>query len=266
MRRHDSISTAVPVDPGAACVLVLDFDGTVCLGDGPVWAYADAAFNRIEDAHTRQHLRERLTDFLTSGADVARYQDGYFAVQGLASSYLDADALDLAYAESRDLLATATDRDVHAPDGLHGFLSSFDNVARVLFTNAPRSGVVETLTALGLTDVIDAVIANAGKPAGYRDALPRLLGGRQPSHLLSVGDVYDNDIAIPLEFGCATAFINRFGHVPGPSHLHAPTFEEMYDDIDTWARDPSAFIQAFAPQDTPQTTSHTPTAPAKDQS
>lgn len=248
------------VDPAAASVLVLDFDGTVCLGDGPVWAYANAAFGRIDDVRATQQMRERLTDFLCSGADAAAYQDGYFAVADLAAVHLDADSLDAAYAESRQVLATAPG-DVRAPEGLHHFLGAFDNVARVLVTNAPYDGVTETLATLGLTDLIDAVFADAKKPAGLRGLLPQLLAGRPASHLLSVGDVYDNDIAIPLENGCATAFINRFGHTPGPSHLHGATFEEMYDGILTWAHDPEKFLQSFpAPSTHPSAT-----ASAKDQ-
>ncbi len=249
------------VDPAAASVIVLDFDGTVCLGDGPVWAYANAAFGRIDDVRATHQMRERLTDFLASGADAAEYKDGYFAVADLAAVHLDANALDAAYAESRHALATSP-VDVHAPAGLHDFLDAFDNVARVLVTNAPYDGVAETLAALGLARHIDAVIADAKKPAGFRALLPRLLGSRPTSHLLSVGDVYDNDIAIPLGAGCATAFINRFGHTPGPSHLNGATFEQMYDDILTWAHDPEKFLRSF-----PASQAHpSATAPAKDQS
>ncbi|PRZ40543.1 FMN phosphatase YigB (HAD superfamily) [Antricoccus suffuscus] len=265
MQNSNSPDGLAAVDPAAASVLVLDFDGTVCLGDGPVWAYANAAFGRINDVRATHQMRERLTTFLSAGARAAAYKDGYFAVADLAAAHLDADALDAAYAESRQALATLPG-DVRAPEGLHDFLDQFDNVARVLVTNAPYDGVTETLATLGLTDVIDAIIADAKKPAGFRDLLPRLRDGRPASHLLSVGDVYDNDIAIPLESGCATAFINRFGHNPGPSHLHGARFEEMYDGIHAWARDPEQFLRS-RPLPTPYARQPHPsaTAPAKDQ-
>ena len=108
-------------------MLVLDFDGTVCLGDGPVWSYAEAAIAAMpsERAGADEMLREALAQFLTGTADAqARgpYLDGYAAVASLASTHLDAAGLTDAYHASRAALARG-EVEVTAAAGLADLLT-----------------------------------------------------------------------------------------------------------------------------------------------
>lgn len=223
-------------------LLILDFDGTVCIGDGPVWAYADAAMSRMQGPDAAV-VRARLAEFLGGGPDAPRYKDGYAAVAELTAGSLDAAALQDAYRESRTALATGLGSGVAAPAGLHEFLTDIGPVAgRVLVTNAPPDGVKETLSTLGLTDVIDDIHANSGKPGAFPELLTALAGDRDPALVMSVGDVYDNDIAPAYEFGAATAYIDRWDHRTGPAHLRAATLPPLYPAIAAWAADPLDFL------------------------
>lgn len=231
-------------------LLVLDFDGTVCVGDAPVWAYAEAVIAGILDRDDSAgsgldaDLRARLGAFLDGEPGSPAYADGYAAVAELSAGHADEELLQRAYQRSRRELAGGR-LDVSAPEGLADFLDGLAGTAeRVLVTNAPLDGVMETLESLGLAGCLDRVHAEARKPAGWADLLPRLLDGRDPRALLSVGDIWGNDLAAPLAAGCATALIDRFGHHAGPAHLVAPSFPELYPGIAAWAEAPFAFALA----------------------
>lgn len=233
-------------------LLILDFDGTVCIGDGPVWAYANAVLTRISDADRAQTVRARLAEFLSGTSDAPRYADGYAAVAELTAGAVDPDSRQAAYRESRTALATGLASGVAAPDGLHEFLTGIGMSAdRVLVTNAPPDGVKETLSVLGLTDVIDEIHPNANKPAGFVELLAGLAAGRDPAMMMSVGDLYDNDIAPPYAFGCATAYIDRWDHRTGPAHLHAASLPPLYSAIADWAANPVDFRTTHAPTHAP---------------
>ena len=247
-------------------VLLLDFDGTVCVGDGPVRAYADAVVTAVLDAATTDahsaagrsfsdDLRQGLEAYLDSAAVAAVSDasgeeppvDGYAAVAALAARHATPAQLDAAYTASREALATSG-LEVAAPDGLVALLDELGpHVQRVLVTNAPARGVHETLARLGLADVLDDVVTEAAKPAGWDRILPAYLAGRPPQAVLAVGDVWRNDVEPPLAAGCATALIDRFGHRPGPAHAAARTFEELYPAIREWAADPAGFVARHAP-------------------
>jgi FMN phosphatase YigB (HAD superfamily) len=237
-------------------VLVLDFDGTVCTGDAPVWAYAEAVIAGIlDDATTAGRdgvasedldadIRARLGAFLDGEPGSPAYIDGYAAVAALAAGRASSEQLQLAYATSRRALADGS-IPVSTPVGLAELLSDLGRtVDRVLVTNAPADGIRETLAALGIDALIDRVITDAGKPAGWDALLPELIGERQPSAVLAVGDIWGNDLQAPLQAGCATALIDRFGHRAGPANVTAATFEELYPQIRAWARDPQAFVDS----------------------
>lgn len=227
---------------GECRVLVLDFDGTVCIGDGPVWAYADAVLEHIADDRLAHDIRGHLADFLSGDPHSPRYKDGYSAVAALTSAAVTADVRSAAYRESRSGLATGTTTGVSAPDGLHAFLAGLgDSTYRVLATNAPLDGVKETISSLGLNDVIDRIHPESNKPGGFTGLLSHLADGRDPTMLMSVGDVYENDIAPALDFGCATAYIDRWDQHTGPAHLRARRFADLYPGISDWARDPATF-------------------------
>jgi FMN phosphatase YigB (HAD superfamily) len=229
-------------------VLVLDFDGTVCIGDGPVWAYAEAVIadvlDRSGDAGVDDGIRARLGAFLDGEPGSPAYADGYAAVAELAAGHADAAMLERAYQRSRRELAGGT-LDVAAPAGLDAFLDTLaGRVHRVLVTNAPLAGVAETLAGLGLDGVVDEIRADAGKPTGWGALLPTVLDGRDPARLMSVGDIWANDLAAPLAAGCAVALVDRFGHRAGPAHLIASSFPELMPGIAEWADDPDGFVAA----------------------
>ncbi|MEQ4518164.1 hydrolase [Pseudarthrobacter sp. B907] len=221
-------------------LLVLDFDGTVCLGDGPVHAYADAAARRLP-ARTSAPLLTTLQRFLNSAPGSRAYPDGYAAVADLFGAYLPQDQLSAAFTESRQRLA-AGEVAITAPPGLARFLDGLTGRAlRVLVTNAPHVGVLESLRTLGLQDHVDVVRADASKPHGFATLLPLMLRHRAPRRLLSVGDIWENDLRLPLEAGCATAYIDRFNHQSGPSTLRGPDFPALYPAIQAWADNPDGF-------------------------
>ena len=231
-------------------VLVLDFDGTVCLGDGPVWAYAEAI---------RPHLDERLAGQVTDGLlayledhpGAGTYADGYGAIAALAGPHVPRAVLDAAYAASRAALADGR-LDIHAPEGLVELLDRLRPAVRtVVVTNAPSTGLAEALDALGLAGSLDRVIPSAGKPAGLPAVLDDLLDGADPATLMSVGDIWLNDIRPALELGCATAFIDRSGRDLRPAHARGRTIQDLYPALEAWARSPRDFADATAPTNTP---------------
>ena len=227
-------------------VLVLDFDGTVSIGDAPVWAYADAVLAMI-DGDSGEQIRGGLKAFLDGDPASPSYIDGYAAVAALSADAVSGEHRDAAYAASRRALAQGM-LDVTAPEDLASFLHELGTTTRrVLVTNAPGEGVVETLEALGLAGELDQVITRAGKPDGWAGILPSLLGGRPAENLMAVGDIWSNDLAAPAAAGCATALIDRFGRESAPADLVGDKFESLYDGIRTWAADPAAFRREHAP-------------------
>lgn len=215
-------------------LLLLDFDGTVCVGDGPVWAYAEAVLGDIADTTGEgDEIRQKLGAFLDGQA--GDYIDGYAAVAQLAGTHASAETLQRAYRASRRALADGI-LDVHAPKGLAELLADLAPATeRILVTNAPVDGVAETLERIGLAQHIDRIVSDAGKPAGWSTLLPELLHGRDPARCMAVGDIWTNDLEPPHDAGCATALIDRFGRGAGAPGLVAPTFEQLYDGIRAWA-------------------------------
>lgn len=228
-------------------ILVLDFDGTVCLGDGLIWSYAHGVLEHVE-GKVAQDLSAALHAYLDGQADAGDYADGYDALADLARPYVPVSVLDQAYARSRHALED-TDVEIHAPDGLAELLDDLTpGVHRVVVTNAPDTGLSTALHRLGLDGRIDEVVASAGKPAGSRDVLARLLGGAAPAALMSVGDMWRNDIAPALEIGAATAFVDRLGRDPRPAHVRARRIAQLYPAIREWAAAPAAFTAAHQPE------------------
>ena len=216
--------------------LVLDFDGTVCVGDAPVRRYADEVLRRV-GPELAGKLAEELRHHLAGGTT---YADGYVAVAQIAGPYVASEVLHTAYQASRGALAGRA-LDIATPAGLPGFLHSLDGRARrVLVTNAPATGIAESLDVLALTDVIDEVHTNAGKPGGFHTLLPELLRGGPPASLLSVGDIWVNDIAPPLRAGCATAYVSHTPHDGRPAHLRAEHLPDLYAAIAAWVDDPAS--------------------------
>ncbi|GAA4680617.1 HAD family hydrolase [Frondihabitans cladoniiphilus] len=232
-------------------LLVLDFDGTICLGDGPVYSYArrlDEALAARDPEHPAGLVETTLRRFL--GEDVEADEmlvqaletvigspDGYAAAARLAHSRGITNAeLSAAYQGSRDELATGS-IPTWAPPGLPSFLQSLpDDVLRVLVTNAPEAGIVQQLAHLGLAGLFGELVTSAGKPAGMPTILERLRAdhGVAADHLLSVGDIWMNDLEPAHRQGSATALIERLPAPEAVPDFRAPTFEDLYEPIGAW--------------------------------
>ena len=229
-------------------ILVLDFDGTICIGDAPVWSYAEAVLdaisrnNRGEDGLLRRKIRSRLAAFLDGVPTSTPYSDGYDAVAQLTAAHATPRQLRQAYAASRVALA-AGELSIMAPPGLAEFLTDVHrSVVTILVTNAPDVGVRESLSTLALDDAIDRVVTDAHKPDGWEKLLPGMIDARSPEDVMVVGDIWTNDIAVPLRLGCSTALIDRFRQNPGPAHAVADNLPSLYPGIRQWALDPSGFV------------------------
>jgi FMN phosphatase YigB (HAD superfamily) len=225
-------------------VLVLDFDGTVCLGDAPVLKYADAILLRVPEGE-RSAAAERMASGLRGyfagerQPDLVDAPDGYYAVARLAAELgVSVEDRNAAYTESRTAVHAGL-VPIFAPPGLRELLVGIRSQVRVvLVTNAPEHGVETLLSALGLQDLFDEVHGDAGKPAGMGPILDRLLqaaaiAGR-PERLLSVGDIWANDLEPAAVRGCRTAFIDRYGSGGDAADFRAATLVELYPAITRW--------------------------------
>lgn len=231
-------------------ILVLDFDGTVCVGDQPVLAYGHQLARQLhDDPRTADvDIEATLRDFLTSPkgsepAVLADAVDGYAAAQTLGRRHgLTAEQIHRAFQQSRRMLDDGL-LETSTPKGLPQFLADLPaTVHRVLVTNAPLDGVASQLEKLGVAPVIDHIVTDAHKPAGSPAILTGLLAeaglAERPESLLSVGDVWTNDLAPALALGCRTAFIDRRRTGVGTPSARGETFEELYAFISSWAATP----------------------------
>ncbi|GAA1588882.1 HAD family hydrolase [Leucobacter aridicollis] len=204
--------------------MIFDFDGTVSLGDGPVLAYAQAVADGSGSDEFLPAVREHMA--LADGA----YIDGYDLVRGVALEWgIAASALAQAYLASRELLATPA-APVAAPAGLAEFLERAP-AERILLTNAPEIRIEAALDALGLRGAFDAVITSAGKPAGISDLLDRLGPERR---VLSVGDVWQNDLAPVHARGHATALVGSHAQPDARPDYAGPTVTELLPALRAW--------------------------------
>ena len=227
-------------------VLVLDFDGTVCLGDAPVYEYAAAIVRRLPENERpagEERLHGALAEYFagTRDPDLAAAPDGYYAVAALAEQLGVSDAdRNAAYLESRTAVH-AGEVPIFAPPGLRELLEAArEHVSVALVTNAPEQGAESLLRILGLDGVFDRVHGDARKPAGMAPILDTLLQDAgltaTPERLLSVGDIWANDLEPAAARGCATALIDRYGSASGTPTHRAATIVELYPAILAWAR------------------------------
>ena len=228
-------------------VLVLDLDGTLALGDTPVLGYARAIESLAPQADGLTAAVEAFLADPDSDERLRSAQDGYQAVAALCETHgVDTELRNRAYALSRGAL----DRDlgdVQAPRGLVDALGALD-AHLVLVTNSPRAGLDTLLAHLGVVELVQEVHTDAGKPDGMGPLLAAVLRQHgltaEPAHLMSVGDIWVNDLAPALELGCATAYVDTFHRQQGPAHVRARTLPELYPALRDWARDPVQFVSA----------------------
>jgi len=232
------------------CVLIFDFDGTVSLGDEPVIAFAR---HLDEESGSASGLITRtISRFLTADGRIGAALDGltdadpvylalhvvdgsvdgYYAAQRLAGLLgVASDRIDAAYEASRADLADGL-ISTRAPEGFGSFLAAFPASAhRVLVSNSPANGLTEQIDKLGLTRSFDEIDTSANKPSGLPAIAERILAERDvpPSRLVSVGDVWVNDLAPVAPLGALTALIDRMPVPDGAEPtVRAPHIEELY--------------------------------------
>ncbi|MDO5492861.1 MAG: HAD family hydrolase [Nesterenkonia sp.] len=237
----------------AARLMIFDFDGTLCLGDDPVLAYADRvdallAARGVEGPDVARTAAEAMRSGdldvprLRTAGDVAPPQDGYQLVQALGlTAGLSGDECGEAFrAGRRQLLSRGLDAtDVHAPADAVGLL---DRLARraavVLATNAPAEGFAPWLEALGLTEAFHGIVNDAGKPSGMPAALERaraLTGVPEDAPVLSIGDIWANDCAPVAARGGTTVLIDHHGTGVGEPTHRVRSLEEAAPHLSAWA-------------------------------
>ena len=228
--------------------LVLDFDGTLCLGDDPIHLFADELSKLVDDHEGAAEVRRRLEAFLERRERVEDAEDGYHALFYLGAPFaLPPEEIAAAYLRSRERMEAGEGR-VYAPDGIVELLDDVRavGVRVVLVTNAPSVGAVRWLTGVRIAERLDRVIPDAGKPGRMAEHLSALLAesgaAEEPEYLASVGDVWVNDVEPAMRLGARGFHIDRYGSGRAPSTASAPTFEELYPAIRAWAQDPTGVL------------------------
>ena len=225
--------------------IVLDFDGTIALGAGPLEAFASAVATACGDAPFTDRAMEAVSAFERGERDA---RDGYDVISSLAGEQgLSAEALESAYQSSRALLGTERAA-ITPPSGLAGFLTRIRPSARlVLATNAPGAGILPVLDRWNVADLFDDLHFTVGKPAGL---YPILRAACAAGPVLSVGDIFEVDLAPAAERGAATALVGATAErSPERVTMRARTIADLYGDIEAWA--------AGAASSTPTRTTHT---------
>jgi FMN phosphatase YigB (HAD superfamily) len=128
----------------------------------------------------------------------------------------------------------------HAPAGAPELLRAIrGSVTIALVTNAPSAGLPTILDALGLADAFDAVVADAGKPAGLPGIVGRLLADDGDAtdfrRVFAVGDIWENDLAPLARRGAMTGHVDRHFSRAGDPTYRTADFDALVPVIRTWA-------------------------------
>lgn len=248
-------------------VIIFDFDGTITVGDGPVLAYAEQVAARLAPG-LADGFRAAVTAALhgrtgTHSPLTTDAIDDYDLVRQVAVSHgAGSSVLSAAYLASRELLATEQ-AVISAPDLTHpagarpsgredlaSWLRRLSTQAYlVLATNAPATGLDRALAVLGITDAFDEVRTSVGKPAGMAPLVEEMLA-RGP--VLSVGDVWVNDLEPVWARGGATALLTRGGVGDTRATYCAGTLDGLAPAITAWAAAALPAATAPAAADAPQ--------------
>lgn len=232
--------------------IILDFDGTIALGAGPIEAFALAVATAVDDAAFTDRAMADVAAF-ERGESEAR--DGYDVISTLAAKQgVTADVLETAYQSSRALLGSEHAA-IAPPRGLAEFLTRIGSHARiVLATNAPGAGIRPVLEGWHVADLFDEMHFTVGKPAGLS---PILRAATAAGPVLSVGDIFEFDLAPAAELGAATALVGATAERSQAAvTMRGRTIADLYGDIETWAADAAT----STPASTTLTERHDPNA------
>lgn len=213
--------------------LVLDFDGTLALGRGPLQAYVAALGRQCEDPVARERLRrECLAAVVEFDAGATPHRDAYDAVRTTALGLGSSDEqLARAYLASRDELGTPA-APVIAPDGLAAFLTELSPLAHcVLVTNAPDRGIDRALRSLGILEAVAEQHHDVGKPDGLA---PIIAAHLERGPVLAVGDIWEYDLAPADHLGADTALVGVREVPEARPTLRGATLSDLYEPIRHW--------------------------------
>lgn len=229
-------------------VLLFDFDGTVSLGEGPVIRYAQCVAATLSQAERSKFL-EAVADQNEAGAEpngsvtsAPVPRDGYDSVRLAASVFsIPADTLGQAYRRSRADLASAKAPIEPVPGLAHFLAETRERAFLVLATNSPNTRIPEALHALGLDDAFDDVITSVGKPRGLDSVLDGLQRASTagPLRLLSIGDVWANDLEPAFRRGFQTALIGASTPSGAAPTHRALRLDELFPVITAWLEAPA---------------------------
>lgn len=210
--------------------IIFDFDGTVAVGDGPVRAYARFA----AEAAGGDYLERVEAELARYNAGASAYRDGYDVVGSLArEAGVDEATLSAAYAHSRTQLGT-TGAPVEPAPGLAELTARLDpSIRLVLATNAPGDGIDRALDAWGLADAFAERHFAVGKPAGLE---PIIRAALEAGPVLSIGDIYEFDLAPAAALGADTALVGATAaSSPAQPTLRGQTLAVLVPDILAWS-------------------------------
>ncbi len=210
--------------------VIFDFDGTLALGNGPIEAYARSVADAAGEPAILQASLEELARFDAGQSEAI---DGYDAVRTVAIRLgADDEALSKGYVASRHALATE-EGPISAPEGLGAFLDRLAaHATLVLVTNSPDIRISEALEVLGAAS-ISRRVCSARKPAGLAAEIDATLPG---GPVLSVGDIYVNDLEPAIQRGAATALVGATWETHRDDvTMAAATLPELYSQIEAWA-------------------------------
>ncbi|WES63009.1 hypothetical protein P0L94_11145 [Microbacter sp. GSS18] len=221
--------------------LIVDFDGTACIGDAPALDYAAALDVEAEGADLLRRVHAWIEDPLgaADADDALRHADDvYQAAWGIAQAVeLSPERISRTYLASRARLTAGEIHAERAPglDELSAAVRSAGGRV-VLVTNAPRDGLDPILERLGMTHLFDAVVGDAGKPAGLARIIADVAGADGGEAIASIGDIWRNDLEPVRALGGRTGLIDRFALRRGPADWSAASLDGLVPAIAAWAR------------------------------
>ncbi|GAA1465804.1 HAD family hydrolase [Microbacterium thalassium] len=221
--------------------LIVDFDGTACVGDAPALDYAAALDPLAEGLDLLRRVQSWLEDpHATAGADedLRHADDVYQAAWAIAQAAdIHPQRISEVYLASRARLSAGELHAERAP-GLEDLSAAVRDAGGriVLVTNAPREGLDQILDRLEMTHLFDHVVGDAGKPAGLGHIIAEVAGVDGGDSVASIGDIWRNDLEPVRALGGRTGLIDRFALRRGPADWSAPSLDGLVPAVAAWAR------------------------------